>query len=159
MLLASALGASPVATVSAYLAPVEEDAVGEDFSAAQVEKTLRDRLSRRAALRLVDEAERGGMRLQVTGCTRVQQARVTRDREPQPPVTLPKGGATVIREESYGVSVENRTFVVLSVRVVWQDEARELASGDLDLSLDDAAAAVARQLETLAKRKRPRSGR
>jgi hypothetical protein len=99
------------------------------------------------------------MRLQVTGCTRVQQARVTRDREPQPPVTLPKGGATVIREESYGVSVENRTFVVLSVRVVWQDEARELASGDLDLSLDDAAAAVARQLETLAKRKRPRSGR
>jgi hypothetical protein len=162
MLLASTLGAgssSSAVTVSAYLAPVEDDVVGQDFSAAQVEKKLRDRLGRRGPVRLVDEPERGAMRLQVTGCTRVQDASVTRDRAPQPPVTLPKGGGTVIREESYGASVENRTFVVLSVRVVWQDEVREFASGERDLSLDDAAAAVARELEKLAKRKRPRSGR
>jgi hypothetical protein len=161
MLLASALGTGPpssVAAVSAYLAPVDEDVVGEAFTTAQVEKKLRERLSRRTGLRLVDEPERGAMRLQVTGCTRGQEARVTRDREPQPPVTLPKGGTTVIRDESYGVSVENRTFVILSVRVVWQDEAREVASGEKDLSLDDAVAAVVRELEKLAKGKRPRSG-
>jgi hypothetical protein len=160
VLVASVLGVtpSPSGKISAYLAPVDEEVVGEDFTAFQVENKLRDRLRRRNSLRLVDEPERGSMRLQVTGCTRVQAPRVTRDREPHPPVTLPPGGPTVIRDESYGVSVENRVFVVLSVRVVWQDEPQEIASGELDISLDDAASAVVRELEKLAKRKKPRSG-
>jgi hypothetical protein len=97
------------------------------------------------------------MRVQVTGCARVRQSTVKQDRQKHPPVTLPKGGTTLIREEEHGASVENRTFVVLSVRVVWQDETRELASGEADLSLEDAASMVARELERLAKRKAPRS--
>jgi len=162
VLVLSALAAprpSSGAAISTYLAPVDEDVLGEEFSAAKVETTLRDRLKRRAGLRLVDEPERGGMRVQVTGCARVQESTVKRDRERHPPVTLPKGhGTTLIRDEEHGVSVENRTFVVLSVRVVWQDETRELASGEVDLSLEAAASMVARELEKLAKRKGHRSG-
>jgi hypothetical protein len=146
------------AAISTYLVPVDEDVLGEEFSAAKVEKTLRDRLTRRAALRLVDEPEPGGMRVQVTGCARVQESKVKRDRERPPPVTLPKGGTTLIREEEYGASVANRNFVVLSVRVVWQDETQELASDEVDLSLEAAASRVARELEKLAKRKGRRSG-
>jgi hypothetical protein len=70
----------------------------------------------------------------------------------------PPGGTTVIRDEEYGASVENRIFVVLSVRVAWQDETRELASGEVDLSLEAAASKVARELEKLAKQKGRRPG-
>ena len=143
------------ASISTYLAPVDEEVLGEEFSAAKVETTtLRDRLRRRTALRLVDGPEHGGMRVQVTGCARVQAPTVKRDPQRHPPVTLPMGhGTTMIREEEHGVSVENRTFVVLSVRLVWQDETREIASGEADLSLEAAASMVARELEKLAKRK------
>jgi hypothetical protein len=153
----AAPGAPSGAAISTYFAPVDEDVLGEEFSAAKVEATLRDRLKRRTALRLVDEPEPGAMRVQVTGCARVRQSTVKQDRQRHPPVTLPKGGTTLIREEEHGASVENRTFVVLSVRVVWQDETRELASGEADLSLEDAASMVAREIERLAKRKAPRS--
>jgi hypothetical protein len=163
VLVASALAASRPSSgaIATYLVPVDESVLGEDFSAAQVETTLRERLGRRAALRLVDELERGSARVQVTGCTRVEGSTVKREREPQPPVTLPPGrgtGTTKIIDEVFGVSVENRAFVVLSVRVIWQDEVRDLASGENDQTLEAAASTVARELEKLVKRKRPRSG-
>jgi hypothetical protein len=147
--------------IATYLVPVDETVLGKDFSAAQVETTLRERLGRQAALRLVDELERGGMRVQVTGCARVEGSTVKREREPQPPVTLPHGrgtGTTKIIDEVFGASVEKRKLVVLSVRVVWQDEVRDLASGEADQTLEAAASTVARELEKLVKRKRSRSG-
>jgi hypothetical protein len=144
--------------IAAYLAPVDESVLGEEFSAAKVEKTLRDRLARRARLRLVDERTPQAMRLQVTGCARVQESRAKKDPQRHPPVTLPPGGrgaGTILtKDEEYGVSVENRTFVILSVRVVWQDETRELSSGEDDLTLEAAASTVAREIEKLLKRKR-----
>jgi hypothetical protein len=161
VLAASALAAptpSSGAAIAAYLVPVDEAVLGEEFSAAKVEKTLRDRLGRRAVLRLVDEFERGGMRLQVTGCARAQEMIVERERSEPPPVNLPRPRKWLVRDEAYGVSAENRTFVVLSVRVVWQDEVRELISGDADLTLEAAASTVARELEKLVKRNRGRSG-
>lgn len=148
-------------SMPAYLVPVDESVLGEEFSAAQVETTLRERLGRRAAFRLVDEWDRGGVRVQVTGCARVEWSAVKREREPHPPVTLPPGAKprrTLIRDEAYGVSVENRTLVVLSVRVVWQDEVRDLVSGELDQTLEAAVSTVARELEKLVKRKQRRSG-
>ena len=146
--------------IATYLVPVDETVLGEDFSAALVETTLRERLGRRAALRLVDEFERGAVRVQVTGCTRLEGSTVKREREPQPPVTLPHGrgtGRTKVIDEEFGASVVNRKLVVLSVRVVWQDEVREIASGEADQTLEAAASTVARELEKLVKRKRSRS--
>ena len=161
VLAASALAAprpSPSSeAIAAYLDPVDESVLGEDFSAAQVETTLRERLASRTALRLVDERTREGMRLQVTGCVRVDESAVKRDRERHPPVTLPPGGrgaGTILtKDEEYGFSAENRTFVVLAVRVVWQDETREIASGEADMTLKAAASTVAREIEKLVKRK------
>jgi hypothetical protein len=163
VLLASALaapGPSPSsAEIATYLVPVDEYVLSEDFSAAQVETVLRARLARLSALRLVDELTRGGMRVQVTGCARVTGPTVKRD--PRPPVTLPPGrghGRVVVRDEEYGAAVENRTSVVLLVRATWQDETRDLASGEADQTLEAAASTVAREIEKLVKQKRGRSG-
>jgi hypothetical protein len=161
VLVASTLDAPRAAAssepIAAYLVPVDESVLGEEFSAAQVEKKLRDRLARRATLRLVDERTREGMRLQVTGCARVEESRV-KHRERHPPVTLPPGrprsGAILEKDEDYGFAVENRSFVILAVRVVWEDETRELVSGEDDLTLEAAASTVAREIEKLIKRKR-----
>jgi hypothetical protein len=163
VLVASALAPSGPSSgaIATYLVPVDETVLGEDFSAAQVETTLRERLGRRTSLRLVDEFERGAVRVQVTGCMRVAGSTVKREREPQPPVTLPHGrgtGTTKIIDEVFGASVEKRKLVVLSVRVVWQDEVRDFASAEVDQTLEAAASTVARELEKLVKRTRPRSG-
>ena len=161
VLVVSALAASGPSSgaIATYLVPVDEAVLGEKFSAPQVETTLRERLGHRSALRLVDEFERGGVRVQVTGCTWVEGSAVKREREPQPPLTLPHGrgtGTTKIIDEMFGVSVEKWKLVVLSVRVVWQDEVRDLTSGEFDQTLDAAASTVARELEKLVKRKRSR---
>jgi hypothetical protein len=163
VLVASALAApgpsASSAAIATYLVPVDEAVLGEDFSAAQVETALRGRLARRSALRLVDELTRGALRVQVTGCARVNASTVKR--ELHPPATLPPGrghGRVVIRDEEYGATAENRTFVVLLVRATWQDETREFASGEADLTLEGAASTVARQIEKLVKGKRVRSG-
>ncbi len=157
VLAVSALAApkAPSATaIATYLAPIEEEVLGEEFSAAKVEKTLRDRLKSRSALRVMDEPERGSMRVQVMGCARVEGVAVKRDRSKNPPAGLPMGhGTTLIKDEQYGASVESKSFVVLSVRVVWEDETRDIASGEQDLSLEAAASMVARELEKLAKKK------
>jgi hypothetical protein len=71
---------------------------------------------------------------------------------------VPGAGTILTKDGEYGFSVENRTFVVLSVRVVWEDETRELASGEADLTLKAAASTVAREIEKLVKRKQRRSG-
>jgi hypothetical protein len=165
VVVASALaapGASPSSDgIPTYLVPVDDSVLGKEFTAAQVETRLRDRLARRSALRLVDEPTRGGMRVQVTGCARVQETAARRDPERHPPVTLPPGGrgkGTIItKDEEIGVSVENRTFVILAVRVTWQDETREIASGEDELTLEAAASTVAREIEKLVKRKPRRS--
>lgn len=65
-------------------------------------------------------------------------------------------GPLLIRDESHGVSIENQSFVVLSVGVVGQDETREIPSGEWDQSVDAAVSTVANELEKLAKRKNPR---
>lgn len=163
LVVASALATSRPSkdAIPAYVVPVDEGILGKDCTAAKVETTLRERLGRRSALRVVDELERGGVRIQVTGCARVEGPTATRDRERPPPVTLPPGAPTgriKVRDEEYGVSFENRIFVFLSVRVVWQDETRDLASGEKDQTLEAAAATVAREVEKLIKRKRRRSG-
>jgi len=162
VVLAAAAFAAPrpaSSAISAYLVPIDESVLGEEFSAAKVETTVRKRLGRSAALRLVDEFERGGMRVQVTGCARVEGPTVTRER--RPPITVPpgvKGAGTILtKDEEYGYSVENRSLVVLSVRVVWEDEVRDLASGEADQTLEAAASTIARELEKLVKRKQRRS--
>ena len=161
VLMASALGphgsASPE-PITAYLVPVDEGVLGKEYSAAQLEKTLRDRLVRRAGLRLADEMTRGAMRLQVTGCAHVEESGVKKDGEGHPPVTLPPGlprsRAIVERGEEHGASIEKRSFVILFVRVTWEDETREFTSGEDDLTLQAAVSAVVREIEKLVKRKR-----
>jgi hypothetical protein len=166
VLVASALAAPGASSrseaIAAYLVPIDDAVLGKEFTAAQVETRLRDRLGRRSALLLVDEPTRGGMRVQVTGCARVQESAARRDPERHPPVTLPPGGrgkGTILtKDEEYGVSVENRTFVILAARVTWQDETREIVSGEDDQTLEAAASTIAREIEKLAKRKPRRSG-
>ena len=164
VVLAAAALAAPQpssSSIAAYLVPVDESVLAEEWSAAKVETTLRERLGRRASLRVVDEWERGGMRVQVTGCARVEGPEVKRERKP--PITLPpgvKGAGTILtKDEEYGYSVEKRSLVVLSVRVVWQDEVRDIASGEADQTLEAAASTIARELEKLVKRNQRRSGR
>ena len=148
------------AAIAVYLAPVDESVLGREFNAAMVEETLRDRLARKSTLRLVEERTREGMRLQVTGCARVEDSAVKRDTERHPPVTLPPGRPRSRLQgidEDHGLKAETRSFVILAVRVVWEDETRELASGEDDLTLEAAASSVARQIEKLVKRKPRRS--
>ena len=143
--------------IAVYLAPVDDAVLGREFSAAKVEKTLRDRLERKGMLRLVDEKTREGMRVQVTGCARVEDAAIKRGPTDHPPVTLPPGrprGRLQGIDEDHVLKTETRSFVILSVLVVWEDERREIASSEQDLSLEAAASMVAREIEKLAKRKR-----
>ena len=160
---ASAALSSPAspAAIAVYLAPIDESVLGKEFSAAKVEKTLRDRLARKGMLRVVDERTREGMRLQVTGCAHVEDSAVKQDPGRHPPVTLPPGrprGRLEGIDEDHALKAENRSFVLLSVLVVWEDETREIVTGEDDLTLEAAASTVAREIGNMVKRKPRRTG-
>ena len=154
---------SPSPVIHAHLGTVDEAVVGE-FTADEVEVTLRERLSRRSGLRLVDEPESGGLRLHVTACRRihVSTGKLEVRRDPVTVLTpLSTGGFGEGRgnDTLYGVSAGSKDWVLLSVRLVWGDETHELVSGERDLSLEAAATTVAKALETLAKKQARRPQR